>query len=285
VQLRQNGALFNSFLGILDLKLGVTVISFFAVLNKLAGVYGVLALFTGAGTFAQISLYVYSIGTLPVLVWGIKMVSAENAQSTFLYANLFALDHLINTFYICYFAQSWYLHTPHDGRRTASSDMQRQVADLGDGGPWRDMTPEERMAAAESVWMYERGFSAAVLVAGWLLKLWFISIIYSYAIHLRRGSYHSLPLSMSSSTSSAPRQYSNGAARKAGYKHLRMNSDVTDMSSNGVWDEEEGDYSDGAYMEDTEDGIGLGRTRPMEVPPNPSGSGGVRGILGRLAGQ
>lgn len=45
------------------------------MLNKVAGVYGLIAVLTGAGgSFAQLSLYIYSVAALVALVWGLKAV-------------------------------------------------------------------------------------------------------------------------------------------------------------------------------------------------------------------
>jgi hypothetical protein len=63
----------SSFIGV-DLKLGATLICLLGVLNKVAGVYGILAVFTG-GTFAQVSLYVYSVATLLIFLWGLKSIA------------------------------------------------------------------------------------------------------------------------------------------------------------------------------------------------------------------
>lgn len=65
--------LLTSFIGVMDIKIGVTIVTLFALLNKVAGVYGVLAVFTG-GTFAQVSMYLYSIATIAALIWGMKAV-------------------------------------------------------------------------------------------------------------------------------------------------------------------------------------------------------------------
>jgi hypothetical protein len=86
----------SSFLGYLDLKIGVTVAALFAVslfvylivigvltysgfkqlLNKVAGVYGLIAALTGAGgSFAQLTLYVYSVFGLVALAWGLRAVA------------------------------------------------------------------------------------------------------------------------------------------------------------------------------------------------------------------
>lgn len=63
----------RSFLSV-DLKLGASVISLLGLLNKIAGVYGILAVFTG-GTLAQVSLYVYSIATLMLFLWGLRNIA------------------------------------------------------------------------------------------------------------------------------------------------------------------------------------------------------------------
>lgn len=97
----------SSFLGFVDLKTGVTVGLLFAVrrprchnsnfelrqlislpqlLNKVAGVYGLIAVLTGAGgSFAQLSLYIYSVVALLALGWGlraVKNVSTQNSNIT-----------------------------------------------------------------------------------------------------------------------------------------------------------------------------------------------------------
>ena len=44
------------------------------LLNKVAGVYGLIAVFTG-GSFAQLSMYIYSVGTLIALIWALRAVA------------------------------------------------------------------------------------------------------------------------------------------------------------------------------------------------------------------
>lgn len=62
----------------------------------------------------------------------------------------------------------WYVYVPHDGARVANSDAQKDMmGDVTGGG----MDDAARIAAAQEVWKSERGFSAAVLVLGWLIKV------------------------------------------------------------------------------------------------------------------
>lgn len=46
--------LLSSFIGFFDIKLGVTIISLLALLNKVAGIYGIMAVFTGV-SLAQVT--------------------------------------------------------------------------------------------------------------------------------------------------------------------------------------------------------------------------------------
>lgn len=70
----KNNKQLDSFLGV-DLKLGASVISLLGLLNKIAGVYGIIAVFTG-GSVAQVSLYVYSIATLVLFLWGLRGIAS-----------------------------------------------------------------------------------------------------------------------------------------------------------------------------------------------------------------
>lgn len=45
------------------------------VINKVAGIYGLVAVFTG-GSLVQLSMYIYSVALLFVFVWGIRVTSA-----------------------------------------------------------------------------------------------------------------------------------------------------------------------------------------------------------------
>jgi len=63
------------------------------------------------------------------------------------------------------------------------------------------LTDAEREAAAMAIWNHEKGTAAAVIAISWLFKVYFALLIYSYATHLRKGSYRSLPFSRSNYTS------------------------------------------------------------------------------------
>ncbi|KAJ7356579.1 Inositolphosphorylceramide synthase subunit Kei1-domain-containing protein [Mycena albidolilacea] len=200
----------SSFCGILDLKTAVEIALLFAVLNKVAGVYGLIAVLTGAGgSFAQLSMYIYSVLGLIALGWGLQVVKAEDARQTFYLAHLFCADYVLSTSWTVYFAVRWWWHTPHDGARQANSQAQEDLIAVAQiTGP--TLTNEQRAEAARLIWNQEKGLAFAVVLISWLSKIYLALLIYSYAIHLRKGSYRSLAL-----TRASPQRPINGAASSA----------------------------------------------------------------------
>ncbi|KAI6014097.1 Inositolphosphorylceramide synthase subunit Kei1-domain-containing protein [Pisolithus microcarpus] len=179
----------NSFLGLLDLKTGVTITLLFAVFNKVAGVYGLISVLAGAGgSFAQLSLYLYSSVGLVALAWGINAVKEENPKHTLYFSHLFFLDHVLSTVWTLFFAVVWWVYTPHDGRRQANSPAQEAIRESANVS--HPMTDAQLAAAANILWHEEKGTAVAVIVLSWFAKIYFALLLYSYATHLRKGTYN-----------------------------------------------------------------------------------------------
>lgn len=184
--------LMSSFAGFMDIKVGCQILSLFSLFNKIAGVYGIIAVFQG-GSLAQVSLYVYSIATIPIFIWGLKAISDEKHEAALRYAHVYMLDHMVSTGWTMLFALWWYCYAPHDGRRVSNSDHQAGLMSLVESLEAQYHTPEEmaqlrhkdidlntpegaaeaalRAQQANETWRSERGFAAGVLVMGWLLKV------------------------------------------------------------------------------------------------------------------
>jgi hypothetical protein len=199
----------STFLGVLDLKTGVTIALLFAVspdshlllnklnptcqlFNKVAGIYGLISVLTGAGgSFAQLSLYLYSLLGLVALGWGLKAVKEvrardqkksiifmrfnhpaflkENPQHTLYFAHLFFVDHVFSTAWTLYFAIVWWVYIPHDGQRPANSAAQEAIRQ--GAGVNHTMTDAQRAAAADILWHEEKGAAGMVIVVSWLSKV------------------------------------------------------------------------------------------------------------------
>jgi len=181
----------STFLGVLDLKTGVTIALLFALFNKAAGVYGLISVLTGAGgSFAQLSLYLYSLLGLVALGWGLNAIKEENAKQTLYFAHLFFVDHMFSTAWTLFFAVVWWAYTPHDGRRVANSAAQEAIRQ--GAGVNHTMSDAQLAIAATLLWHEEKGVAAAVIVLFWLAKIYFAVLLYSYATHLRQGTFNSI---------------------------------------------------------------------------------------------
>ena len=241
----------TSFLGFMDLKIGASILTLFALFNKTAGVYGILAVFQG-GTFSQVALYLYSIATIVVFLWGLKGISDEDAQHVLTYAHLFTLDHMISTFWTLLFMFNWFYFTPHDGRpSTSQSSHQTGLMDLIETIESQYRTPEQmaklhhdkltgeqRKISAERIWTEEKDFSAAVLGLGWLIKIYFALVLYSYALHLRHGTYRTLPLSKASTHSASSRAAGAGGRSEYRYHPVVEEEELESWSDDGEADAE-----------------------------------------------
>ncbi|PWN97565.1 DUF1753-domain-containing protein [Tilletiopsis washingtonensis] len=171
----------SSFLGLLDLKTGALIISLFALFNKTAGVFGLLAVFQG-GSVAQISLYLYSCASILLFLWALRGIADEDAARTMRYAHAFLADHMLSSAWTLLFGIGWFVYTPHDGGRPQLAPHQAGLMALIEGieksyevpGSIKHHVPlegEARRKAAQQVWSDERGFSAAVLAGGFMLKV------------------------------------------------------------------------------------------------------------------
>jgi len=176
----------------MDIKTGATVVLLFALFNKVAGVYGLIAIFTG-GTLAQLTMYIYSILALLLFVWGLRAVAAENSKDVFYFAHAFICDHLLSSLWLAYFSVHYWLYTDHNGERVINSEAQRQLIEVAsDILDIPELSTDERHRIAQDLWNTEKGHAAAVIIIGWVLKIYFALIVYSYALHLRRGTYRTL---------------------------------------------------------------------------------------------
>lgn len=182
----------TSFFGFMDIKVGAQILTLFSLFNKIAGVYGILAIFHG-GSLAQLSLYIYSIATIPVFIWGLKGISEEQPAQVFRYAHIYLLDHIISTGWTLLFGAWWYISASHDGKPASQSSNQADLVSLIESLEAQYMTPEQlaplrhkdlnpnttdgareiqwRKEQANMMWVSERGFSSAVLIIGWLVKV------------------------------------------------------------------------------------------------------------------
>jgi len=99
----------KTFLQKMSLRTGAEIITFLQVINKASGVYGLLALLTGAKIDGwQLSMYLYSTFALIATTFLYKHIRLQSPFESVLLAHLYALDSVINALYTAFFGIAWF---------------------------------------------------------------------------------------------------------------------------------------------------------------------------------
>ncbi|KAF2829388.1 DUF1753-domain-containing protein [Ophiobolus disseminans] len=99
----------RTFLQRMSLRTGAEIITFLQVINKVSGLYGLLASITGARIDGwQLSMYLYSTVALLATVFLYKHIRLQSPLETLLLAHLYVLDSVINALYTAFFGIAWF---------------------------------------------------------------------------------------------------------------------------------------------------------------------------------
>ncbi|EKD05338.1 hypothetical protein A1Q2_00362 [Trichosporon asahii var. asahii CBS 8904] len=179
------GAVFNSFLGILDLKLDCASVRRASIhaeddTNKLTA-----------------DQQGRRFATLWAFLWALSVIKLEVAKKSLFVAHLYVIDHAIAwVFHYIFYYAYWYT-LKHDGTRVLNSQAQKDIFELAlsrEETEPLDAGRDKQAQLAHEIWNKEKGYALGVIAVGFLLKVYFIFLMYSYAAHLRSGTYHQLPL-------------------------------------------------------------------------------------------
>ncbi|KAF2143575.1 uncharacterized protein K452DRAFT_325545 [Aplosporella prunicola CBS 121167] len=114
----------NSFLYAMSLRTGVELIVLTILVNKITGVFGILALFTGYRVSAlQLSMYVYSIGALLLTAYLARYIRAADPLRCLALAWFYAVDTVINAAYTATFGIAWFLVLAQQDKAAGGSMM------------------------------------------------------------------------------------------------------------------------------------------------------------------
>ncbi|KAJ9613207.1 hypothetical protein H2200_003148 [Cladophialophora chaetospira] len=94
----------------MTLSTGASLITLSMLVNKLAGLYGILALFTGYHLSPfQLSMYIYSTFALILTVYLARHIRKQSPLQCLALAWFYVLDSIINSAYTAVFAATWFL--------------------------------------------------------------------------------------------------------------------------------------------------------------------------------
>ncbi|KUI55126.1 Inositol phoshorylceramide synthase regulatory subunit kei1 [Cytospora mali] len=100
----------KTFLGLMSLQTGTEMISIALLINKVTGLYGLLAILTGYSlNIVQLSMYIYSVVVLVTLAILIPHIRRQSPFQNLSLAWLYVFDTATNAAYTAAFAAEWYL--------------------------------------------------------------------------------------------------------------------------------------------------------------------------------
>lgn len=96
----------------MSLQTGTEMISIALLINKVTGLYGLLAILTGFSLDAvQLSMYIYSVAVLATLAMLIPHIRKQSPFQNLALAWLYIIDTAANAAYTATFAAQWYLRS------------------------------------------------------------------------------------------------------------------------------------------------------------------------------
>lgn len=106
--------LLQTFLYVMSLETGASLITLSLLLNKISGLYGLLALLTGYHLSpVQLSMYLYSLIALGVATLLFPHIRKQSPLQCLAIAYLYAFDSIINAAYTAAFGVTWFLVVSH----------------------------------------------------------------------------------------------------------------------------------------------------------------------------
>ena len=201
----------QSFLYFMSLRTGTELITLSLLLNKVSGLYGLLALFTGFHLSPfQLSMYIYSLLAVVVTAWLAPHIRSQSPFHCLALAWFYVLDSVVNALYTTAFAVTWFLVVSlhfSDAASTGSANAPGgstiddtagftspkfenvSHVDVTDGKgdePLAVAQPGHTSTAASpslghGVFQPESGSSITVICLLWAARFYFIFVVMSYA--------------------------------------------------------------------------------------------------------
>ncbi|MCJ1469455.1 hypothetical protein MMC07_008088 [Pseudocyphellaria aurata] len=205
----------QSFLYLMSLRTGTELITLSLLLNKVSGLYGLLALLTGLHLSPlQLSMYIYSLFALILIAILAPHIRTQTPFHCLALAIFYILDSIVNAAYTTAFAITWFLvishhHSDASGSKAPGAGGETIDDTAGFTSPTFNVThvdvavaPDQGIATgAEAVAVGSPGLTSTatspslghgvlqpesinsiiVICALWAVRLYFILVVMSYA--------------------------------------------------------------------------------------------------------
>jgi hypothetical protein len=209
------------FLGLTSLRTGTTLILYVHLINKVTGFYGILALLTGFPISSlQLSMYIYSLAALGATIYlSSHVIKLQSAWHCLAFAQLYAIDTIINAAYTAFFAVAWFMVlASHDDSTSAPGG--KTISDTsGFTSPKHNVSKVEVVAAPKpglkpgqdavavgigsgtggaglfnAVLSSSSMMSISIILTFWALRIYAVIIVLAYA---RQTLHHHIQVSSS----------------------------------------------------------------------------------------
>ncbi|GLB19741.1 hypothetical protein AtubIFM61612_009655 [Aspergillus tubingensis] len=188
---RPSGDLTQTFLYVMSLQTGASLITLSLLLNKISGLYGLLALLTGYHLSpVQLSMYIYSLLALGLTALLFPHIRKQTPLQCLALAWLYLFDSLINAAYTAAFGVTWFLVvSQHYDNGSASGPGGETIAQTaGFTSPKYDTTKAESGhyarrpdALGNAVAQPESFQSIFVICCLWVIRIYFVFVMLAFA--------------------------------------------------------------------------------------------------------
>jgi len=191
----------------MSLRTGAEIITYLQVINKASGLYGMLALLTGAAIDGwQLSMYLYSTFALLATVYLYKHIQLQTPFESLLLAHLYALDSVVNALYTAFFGVVWFYTLAKHPSDTANSTAPGMAENAGFTSPKFNVSevnvvaaPAEGMQAGQNAVAVGQGtpsgpaglhsalvstdsiMSITLISSFWALRVYFVFVMLAFA--------------------------------------------------------------------------------------------------------
>ncbi|KAJ6144694.1 hypothetical protein N7470_008589 [Penicillium chermesinum] len=176
----------ESFLYVMSLETGASLITLSLLLNKISGLYGLLALLTGYHlSSVQLSMYLYSLIALALGAFLFPHIRKQSPLECLALAWFYVLDSLINASYTAAFGVTWFLVVSqgYDGGK-ASPGGETIAQTAGFTSPKYDAAYVEIKPTEEgnNAVSQPESFQSIIFISLlWAMRLYFIFVMLAFA--------------------------------------------------------------------------------------------------------
>ncbi|KAL4885156.1 Inositolphosphorylceramide synthase subunit Kei1-domain-containing protein [Aspergillus karnatakaensis] len=182
----------ETFLYAMSLQTGASLITLSLLLNKISGLYGMLALLTGYHLSpVQLSMYLYSLIALAITVILFPHIRKQTPMQCLALAWLYLIDSIINAAYTAAFGVTWFLviaqHSDNEKASGPGSETMGQTAGFT-GSEYdraesiaRSYSARNADQLGNAVTQPESFQSILFICALWSIRVYFVFVMLAFA--------------------------------------------------------------------------------------------------------